>query len=189
MSLTVQLQTMLAMIAMGGWIGASVDTYARLIRHRDWYKWVTVINDGLFWIFQSLLVFYVLLQVNEGEMRFYILLALLCGYAAYRAVLQNAFKKALENTIIILVKTYILLKNVVMTLIINPTKVLLKLLQRLCIMVLSGVLAILFFLGRLLLMPFLFIWKKLLIRFVNLSKFKRFYKKGLSRLRRIFVKK
>ena len=177
------------MIAMGSWIGASVDTYARIIRHRNLYRWVIIINDGLFWIFQSLLIFFVLLQVNEGEMRFYILLALLCGYAAYRSLLQNAYRRVLEKTIHFIVKTYKFLTNLVLTFIINPTKVLLKLLYRLCIMVVSGILVLLVFIGKIIFMPFIYLFKKLFKRYRIFTNLKQFYMKIVHRLKQIFVKK
>lgn len=159
MSLSVQLQTMLTMIAIGGWIGASIDTYGRLVRHRTWYKWVTMINDGLFWIFQSLLVFFVLLQVNEGEMRFYILLAILCGYATYKALLQSVFQRVLERTIWVIVKTYLFLKSLVVIMIINPTKELLKLLYTVCMMILTASITVIVFIGKIIWVPFSYIGK------------------------------
>ncbi|UTW70562.1 spore cortex biosynthesis protein YabQ [Anaerobacillus sp. HL2] len=89
----------------------TIDTYSRLIRGRKWKKWMTVINDGLFWILQGLFVFYILLQVNEGEMRFYILLALLCGYSCYRVSLYKIYLKILDAVIHAVIKKPIIFVN------------------------------------------------------------------------------
>ncbi|OIJ20513.1 spore cortex biosynthesis protein YabQ [Anaerobacillus alkalidiazotrophicus] len=159
MSLTVQLQTMLIMVAMGGWLGMAIDTYSRLIRGRNWKKWITVINDSLFWVLQGLLVFYILLQVNEGEMRFYILLALLCGYSCYRALLFSIYLKILEALISTIIKTYKFCKAALFMLIINPTKELLKLLYKLCMMVISFTISVIFFLLEVIYTPFVWIGK------------------------------
>jgi spore cortex biosynthesis protein YabQ len=96
MTLAVQFETMLAMVLMGVWIGMAVDTYGRFIHEKRKWHWLHFINDLLFWLVQALLVFYVLLHVNQAEIRFYIFIALLCGYAAYRALFEKMYKKLLE---------------------------------------------------------------------------------------------
>lgn len=72
MSVTTQLETMLAMIGMGGWLGLSIDTYSRFLQRRKRARFIVFINDVLFWLLQGLIIFYVLLLVNEGELRVYI---------------------------------------------------------------------------------------------------------------------
>ncbi|MBA2876715.1 spore cortex biosynthesis protein YabQ [Thermaerobacillus caldiproteolyticus] len=99
MSLTTQLATMLAMIGMGSWIGAALDTYSRFLQRPKRAHWVVFINDILFWGVHGLIIFYVLLLVNEGELRFYIFLAILCGYAAYQSLFRRIYLKMLEWTI------------------------------------------------------------------------------------------
>lgn len=175
MSLTVQLQTMLAMVAMGGWLGIAIDTYSRLIRGRKWNKLITVINDSLFWILQALFIFFILLQINEGEMRFYILLALLCGYSIYRALLYKIYHSVLETTIHAIVKIVRFCKTALVVLFINPTKELLKLLYRVCMIIIRILKIVIFFLLKFLYTPFLWlgrgIWRLLpngkLIKFKN----------------------
>lgn len=157
MSLTVQLQTMLAMVAMGGWLGMAIDTYSRLIRGRSWNKWITVINDSLFWVLQGLFIFFVLLQVNEGEMRFYILVALLCGYSCYRALLDNMYMKILEAIIQGIIKTYRFCKAALFILIINPIKQILKFSYKLCMILLSFLITVIFFLLKIIYTPFIWI--------------------------------
>jgi spore cortex biosynthesis protein YabQ len=106
MSLTTQLATMLAMIGMGSWLGAALDTYNRFLQRQDRAHWIVFINDILFWIVQGLIIFYVLLLVNEGELRFYIFLAILCGYAAYQSLFRMIYLKVLEWAIWFAVRLY-----------------------------------------------------------------------------------
>lgn len=57
MSVTTQLATMLAMIGMGSWLGAALDTYNRFLQRQNRKHWVVFINDVLFWIVQGLIIF------------------------------------------------------------------------------------------------------------------------------------
>jgi len=182
-NLTVQLQTMLAMVAMGGWLGIAIDTYSRLIRGRKWYKWITVINDSLFWILQGLFIFYILLQINEGEMRFYILLALLCGYSCYRAFLDQIYQRVLETTISAIIKIFRFCKTAVIVLFINPTKGLLKFFYMMCMMIISFLTAVIFFLLRLVYTPFIWIGR-IIRRILSNEKLVK-YKNKLGFIRKI----
>ncbi len=105
MSLTIQLYTMLSMIGMGAWIGASLDTYQRFLKRQERKRWIVFIHDILFWIVQALFVFYVLLLVNEAELRIYVFLALLCGFAAYQSMLKAIYMRLLNFLIYIFVQT------------------------------------------------------------------------------------
>lgn len=105
MSLTIQLYTMLSMIGMGAWIGASLDTYQRFLKRQERKRWLVFIHDILFWIVQALFVFYVLLLVNEAELRIYVFLALLCGFAAYQSLLKAIYMRLLNFLIYIFVQT------------------------------------------------------------------------------------
>jgi spore cortex biosynthesis protein YabQ len=99
MSLTTQFYTMLAMVGVGGWIGAALDTYGRFLKRPLRARWVVFINDFMFWVVQGLILFYLLLLVNEGELRIYIFLAVLCGYAAYQSLLKRIYLRILERLI------------------------------------------------------------------------------------------
>jgi spore cortex biosynthesis protein YabQ len=126
MSLTTQFLTMLAMIGMGSWLGAALDTYGRFLQRPKRAHWVVFINDILFWTIQGLIVFYVLLIVNQGELRFYIFLALLCGYAAYQSLLRNIYLKVLEFTIKTCVMFYRFFVRTCYYLIVRPVQLVLQ---------------------------------------------------------------
>lgn len=107
MTLSTQFLTMLSMIGMGSLFGAMFDTYQRFLNRPKRKTWIVFLNDLLFWIIQALLIFYTLFIVNNGELRFYIFIALLCGFAAYQGLFKAVYLRLLElviNTIIAVAK-------------------------------------------------------------------------------------
>ncbi|MBB5325837.1 spore cortex biosynthesis protein YabQ [Anoxybacillus tepidamans] len=128
MSLTTQLQTMLAMIGMGSWVGAALDTYGRFLQRSKRARLIVFVNDILFWLLQSLIIFYVLLLINEGELRFYIFLAILCGYAAYQSLFRSTYLKLLELTIRFFTALYRFIVRTCYYVIIQPIRWLFRLL-------------------------------------------------------------
>ncbi|MFS0638439.1 spore cortex biosynthesis protein YabQ [Mesobacillus foraminis] len=122
MTLSTQFLTMLAMIGMGSLFGASLDTYNRFLQRHKRKTWIIFINDILFWVYQGLSVFYVLFSVNQGELRFYIFIALLCGFAAYQSLIKRLYLKILEWVITVAVASYRLSVKIVFTLIYRPLR-------------------------------------------------------------------
>lgn len=113
---------MLAMIGMGSLFGASLDTYNRFLQRHKRKNWIIFINDILFWVYQGLSIFYVLFSVNQGELRFYIFIALLCGFAAYQSLLKRIYLKCLDWIIAVVVAAYRLSVRIVFTLIFRPLR-------------------------------------------------------------------
>ncbi|MBD1383180.1 spore cortex biosynthesis protein YabQ [Metabacillus arenae] len=120
MTLSTQFYTMLAMVGMGSWLGAALDTYGRFLQRPKRARWLVFINDIFFWALQGLLFFYSLLMVNEGEFRVYILLAVLCGFAAYQSLIKKIYLWILEKAIQITIQTYRLFLKIGRILLINP---------------------------------------------------------------------
>ncbi|HHW36397.1 MAG TPA: spore cortex biosynthesis protein YabQ [Bacillales bacterium] len=127
MSLTIQLNTMIAMVVIGAWLGVALDTYGRFLKRPKRAKWFLFMNDILFWMVQALLLFYVLLLVNEGQLRFYIILAILCGYAAYQSLFKNIYLRILEFLIKSSIWTYRFVYRLIIILIVRPIKWLIQL--------------------------------------------------------------
>ena len=96
MTLSTQFMTMLAMIGMGIFFGAGLDTYNRFLKRSKRKSWLVFINDVLFWILQGLFIFFVLFRVNQGELRIYIFIALLCGFATYQSLFKVIYSRWLE---------------------------------------------------------------------------------------------
>jgi len=111
---------MLAMIGMGSLFGASLDTHNRFLKRSKRKSWIVFINDIMFWLFQGLSVFYVLFSVNMGELRFYIFIALLCGFAAYQSLFKKIYLKILERAITITINVYIFFVKAVRMLVVRP---------------------------------------------------------------------
>jgi spore cortex biosynthesis protein YabQ len=108
------------MIGMGSLFGAMLDTYQRFLKRPKRKSIIVFINDLFFWIIQALLIFYTLFQVNNGELRFYIFLALLCGFAAYQSLLKGLYLKFLELVIQLVISVFRFIKKTYLLLIYKP---------------------------------------------------------------------
>jgi spore cortex biosynthesis protein YabQ len=170
MTLTVQFNTMITMVLMGVVFGMSFDTYNRLIPAKSQWYWIRFVNDSLFWVIQGLLVFWALLEVNNGEIRFYIFIALLCGFAAYKGLLESYYKRLLEVLIRAVIKCYFTLKKLIEVLLIKPIFAVLKLLLYLVKMIGSIILTVLVFITGILLRPLKWVgfklWGKIPVKIV-----------------------
>ena len=153
MTLTVQFYTMVAMVAMGVWLGIAMDTYSRFL-HPDRSKslWLYA-NDIVFWLLQGLIIFYVLYLVNEGELRFYVFLAILCGYAAYRSLFQPLYRRLLERIILITIAIIRFVKSLFIYIIYQPIRFILKVVFSLCMMIVSIMTTIFWFIFKLFWVP------------------------------------
>jgi spore cortex biosynthesis protein YabQ len=151
MTLSTQFSTMLSMIGMGMLFGVMFDTYQRFLNRPKRNQWIVFFNDLLFWIIQALLIFYILFLVNNGELRFYIFIALLCGFAAYQSLFKGIYLRLLEILISTVIAVYRFLKNTFLMLVYKPVIGLIHL-----------VILILLFLGRGLFTLVKFVFKVLL---------------------------
>lgn len=148
MTLSTQFITMLAMIGMGSFFGAALDTYNRFLKREKRKHWIVFVNDVLFWLMQGLIIFYVLFIVNEGELRFYIFIALVCGFAAYQSLMKRVYLKVLEIVISWIVSIWQFLVKLFLILIYRPVLSLFTLLISLIIALGKGLLALVQFVGR-----------------------------------------
>ncbi|SNX75695.1 spore cortex biosynthesis protein YabQ [Bacillus oleivorans] len=108
-------------------------------------------NDLLFWIVQTLLIFYVLFIVNHGELRFYLFLAILCGFAAYQSLMKKIYNRLLESMIQLVVHLWRLLVKAFTHLIFQPIKSLIIFLISVVVFVGKGLLTLAKRIGSLLL--------------------------------------
>lgn len=119
MTLEIQALTMIHMVGAGAYLGASFDTFIRLSLKKK-NQWVMIIQDVMFWLLNGLFIFIWLKSVNEGEMRIYIFLSLLCGYALYKALLQNFYQNTLERLLRFITALYRFIVQLCMILFITP---------------------------------------------------------------------
>ncbi|MBM7650293.1 spore cortex biosynthesis protein YabQ [Bacillus ectoiniformans] len=122
MSLTVQFETMISMIALGCVFGALLDTYRRFWKRSVRSRWMTFIWDIFFWCLYGGLLFYCLYHVNNGEIRFYLFIALLCGFSAYQALFKKLYENLLETIILFFVKIFLLIKKLIHIFIVWPIR-------------------------------------------------------------------
>lgn len=185
---------MLSMIGMGAGIGAALDTYHRFLQRSKRNKWIVFINDLLFWAVQALLTFYVLLLVNEAELRIYVFLALFCGFAAYQSLLKKLYMNILERTIRFTIQTYRVLAALFKAVIITPIVYLVQLLIALLWLIIRVLKAVLFWIYRLCIRILKVIWKVIysLLRFIVVlvwkllpSRVKLFIKKYAGLLKKV----
>ncbi|MDQ0300967.1 spore cortex biosynthesis protein YabQ [Salibacterium salarium] len=153
MSLTVQFQTLATMVMMGLVVGLNLDFYQRLTVQAIRKLWSRAVSDILFWIVQALLVFYVLLRTNEGELRFYIFFALLAGFLFYRKFGRTSFLSVLERGFNLVSWCRRLIIAVVQVVLVDPLKFILKLLTSSVMIGLRLIINILSILLRFLLFP------------------------------------
>jgi spore cortex biosynthesis protein YabQ len=105
---------------LGSLFGVMFDTYQRFLNRPKREHWIVFINDLLFWIIQALIVFYTLFLVNNGELRFYIFIALLCGFAAYQSLFKTIYLRLLETLISSGIAVYRFFKKTFQLLVYKP---------------------------------------------------------------------
>ncbi|MCD5326108.1 MULTISPECIES: spore cortex biosynthesis protein YabQ [Pontibacillus] len=154
MSLDTQFITMLIMFSSGVYLGMVMDTFKRF---EPLWKPNVVMRysfEILFWILQGLVLFYFLFLANQGELRLYIVLAVVCGYAAYQALFRTTYKKVLERLIKIVAGLIRFLTRLVTVFIVRPIRFLIFTIVKLILLLWTTSLAILFFLLKIILYPF-----------------------------------
>ncbi|GEN55335.1 spore cortex biosynthesis protein YabQ [Halobacillus faecis] len=102
-------------------VGASLDTFERFFGKRK-RGWLEIIYQLSFWLIQASFLFYLLYLANYGELRVYVFVAIVCGFAAYRALFQQLYLKTLEMWIRISMAVFRFLKKTVYYLIFIPSK-------------------------------------------------------------------
>ncbi|MHC0039271.1 spore cortex biosynthesis protein YabQ [Pseudoneobacillus sp. C159] len=166
MTLTTQFYTMLSMVGMGILFGISLDTYQRFLNRPKRKRWIVFINDFLFWLVQGLLIFYTLFLVNKGEIRFYIFLALLCGFAFYQSLLKRLYLKLLELMIQTCISIYLFMKKTFIFLLWKPIVLIISLLISLLFALYKGFLALIRLIFRIIKWVLGILWKLIIWTFL-----------------------
>jgi spore cortex biosynthesis protein YabQ len=132
--------------------GAMFDTYQRFLNRPKRKQWIVFINDLLFWIIQAVIIFYTLFLVNNGELRFYIFLALICGFAAYQSLFKGIYLRLLEITIKTIIAITRFIKKTFQLLIYKPIVGLIQLIIVIIIAIGRGLLTLVKFISKVLLL-------------------------------------
>ena len=158
MTLSTQFLTMLSMIGMGSLFGMMFDTYQRFLDRPNRKSWIVFFNDLLFWVIQALIIFYTLFLVNNGELRFYIFVALLCGFAAYQSLFKGIYLRLLEFIINTVIAIYRFMRRAFLLLIYKPVLGLIQLIISIIILLGRGVFSLVKFILNILWVVLKVIW-------------------------------
>lgn|SRR5690625_788312 len=150
MTLQVQFLTMISMIVGGFYLGIARDTYLRFSPY--WKQRVSLryLFEITFWMSQSFLLFYILYQVNAGELRAYVFVACILGLSMYKVIFASLYKELLELVIRILLMTYRFFKKLFHVFVIVPINGVIYLVS----LILQLFFTILFFLIKCIFIPF-----------------------------------
>lgn len=157
-SLNVQFMTMLTMILGGFYLGIALDTFRRFSKYWRRPVWLLYTMEVLFWLMQTVILFYLLFTANQGEIRMYIFAAALLGFAAYQALAKKIYKRLLEHLIQIISAIIRFIANVIRILIIVPIKGLITIVLAILLFLIQAILTILQFLLKILFLPFKWIF-------------------------------
>src|SRR5699024_169239 len=165
MTLDTQFITMLSMVLGGMYLGFATETFRRISVIWKERQALTYLLEIGYWIIQTCILFFLLYQVNDGELRLYIFLACLLGYSIYQVMFKSIYQRVLEFFIKLIVALTRGLIRIIVTLIIRPVSWIVQAavkvaayVSRLLYRVLLFVLYVLFYPVRLL----LFVLRKLL---------------------------
>ncbi|MED4473392.1 spore cortex biosynthesis protein YabQ [Oceanobacillus caeni] len=189
MTISVQFMTMVSMVLSGFYLGIALDTFRRFTPY--WKRKVVLayLMEICFWLTQTAILFYILFLVNSGEIRFYIFIACLLGFAMYQVFAATIYKKILEHIIRIVTNIYLFCKRVVQALIVQPIIWIFTLLVTVILGVVRVIWKIILFILKLLLTPIGWILKAIYSILPN--SFKNFFKQiagFYSKIKNILVK-
>jgi len=94
--------------------GIFFDIY-RLIRgFKNPNKYVTIVQDLLFWILTSIVVFTFLMYTNEGYINFYVYVCLIIGVYLYLKLLSKVFIRVIYKLLMFNGKVFRVVKNAIL---------------------------------------------------------------------------
>ncbi|MFT8318653.1 MAG: spore cortex biosynthesis protein YabQ [Sporolactobacillus sp.] len=195
MTLREQFLSLALMILMGIWIGASFSVYQRFVHPGKRMRWILLLTDPLFWILQALLLFILLLPVNEGRLRFYMFLGTALGFSFYKVLLEKPFLLVFDKIVRLIVQICSFIAKTIYQLVLYPLYFLLMLVFKLCKMIVSVVFKII---GFILIFPLkllrgflrLILPERWLIGFKNqILQFHQWFLRGIGRLSKFWPRK
>ena len=154
MSISVQLQTVLAMFTCGALMGMGFDTYHVFKGRANMPAWMVFLFDLLFWVGSMGVVFWILVKVNDGTIRFPVFLGMIIGAWLYFLLGSKKYIHFLHRMIKFSQWLYSTTLLVLDTLFVRPVRFLYRVILMLLMFVWSALLAV-----------FGFIWK--VMRFVT----------------------
>ncbi|GED72026.1 hypothetical protein BRE01_57280 [Brevibacillus reuszeri] len=148
MSITIQLQTVLAMSTCGALMGIGFDTYHVFKGKSRLPLWLVFIFDILFWVGSMGAVFYILLKVNDGVIRFPIFFGMIFGAWLYFLIGSKKYIHFLHRVIKFCQWLYRTIIQIIDTLVVRPVLFLYRVILMLLAFLYSVLLAITGFLWK-----------------------------------------
>lgn len=189
--------TMLAMIISGIYIGIATETYNRVKRIWKTKPSLRMSLEIIYWLGQTFILYTALYYVNNGEIRFYVFLSVLCGYSMYVVLFRKLYRALLEKIIRFIRTCARIIYNVLHTVIYRPCKALITFLYRLFLQIIKLALFICNYLLTIVFLPFRWI-HFILVRTLPINKVDKYNKmiafcstissKFISLLKRVFAK-
>ncbi|AIQ61799.1 spore cortex biosynthesis protein YabQ [Paenibacillus stellifer] len=93
MNPAVQWMTLLYLAGAGAMMGFAFDAYRVLSQRLRFPGWLTAVLDLLYWLASALLVFRLLYEGNQGQLRFYAFLGLFLGVWVYFLIFSVTVQK------------------------------------------------------------------------------------------------
>jgi spore cortex biosynthesis protein YabQ len=156
-SLNVQFLTLAAMALSGAALGLLFDAYRVLSGEFRFPRWLIPPLDLLFWFAGTLAVFRVLYESNGGELRLYVLLALMIGLSFYFGLMSPGVIRVIRFVIKVCRQIVLFFRRLFHLLVIKP----LIGLYRVAIVFLGFLAALSIFLSRLVIQLAYPLWKLL----------------------------
>lgn len=150
MSVAVQLQTVAFMSLCGAIMGIGFDTYHVFKEKGRFPPWLVFLLDVIFWLLSIVVVFFVLIRVNDGIVRFPIFIGMLAGAWFYFLL---GSKKYIQFLLTMIKFTQWLYKTILMlidTFIVRPVLFIYKIIWMLLTFLFSIVMTILNFFWKVL---------------------------------------
>ncbi|WP_139492584.1 spore cortex biosynthesis protein YabQ [Brevibacillus dissolubilis] len=171
MSIVVQIQTVAYMLLCGTLMGMGFDTYHVFKNKGRFPLWVVFILDLAFWLSSVGLVFYVLVSVNNGVVRFPIFLGMLIGAWFYFLLGSKKYIQFLNTMIKFSIWLYQTILRIIDILIVKPIQFIFQMIWMLLVFLFS----ILVHIGT-------FIWRIISFIFAPFARWGRNLWNGLTKL-------
>ncbi len=139
MTLYTQFVAMGAMIVGGIYLGMANETLRRFAPYWQRSVVLTYGIESLFWLIQTGLLYYALFQINYGELRLYLFVALIFGFLCYQQFFRTVYKTLLEFGIKIVKSLLLILYKIIIV----PILYIVALLRKLCLWLLRILLRLL----------------------------------------------
>lgn len=164
MMLSTQFITLFTMIAAGFYVGIAKDT---LRRFAPLWEDRFILRYGIeivFWLMNTVILYYVLFLVNAGELRAILFVAVLLGFSIYQALASAIYVNILESCIRVGTTLFTGVSKLVSLLLIRPIRFIFRTLKKGVFLILGGIVTGIAFLLKIVFSPLKWVGKRVYAR-------------------------